>query len=137
MGVAIARHVLTDGGDAMTVRLTPADMGRIEITLSFDDSGTLRAVMAADSPAALDMLRRDSADLGRALTDAGVRSDGASLRFDTRSSDGGGNGGSAGQFWQRRQDARAGNENADVEPSAQTNPTYRPLRTSGRVDMIA
>ena len=65
MGVEIARH-LSAGGEELTVRLNPAEMGRIEVRLSFDDRGTLRAVVAAESAAALEMLRRDHADLGLA-----------------------------------------------------------------------
>lgn len=136
MGVEIARRV-SIGGDELTVRLNPVEMGRIEVRLSFDERGSLRAVVAAESPAALDLLRRDSADLGRALADAGVRADAGSFRFDARSG-----GGEGGQFWQRQQDggqraapgrgyAAAGGGGGDEEP------TYRPLRTSGRIDLMA
>ena len=81
------------------------------------------------------MLRRDSADLGRALTDAGVRADAGSFRFDSQS-----NGREGGQFWQRQQAANgrgrpSGSGGADslVDPE----PVYRALRTSGRVNLVA
>ncbi|MBJ6122064.1 flagellar hook-length control protein FliK [Sphingomonas mollis] len=134
MGVAIARHAATGGGEAMTVRLDPVEFGRIEVTLSFDDSGTIRAVVAAESPAALDLLRRDSADLGRSLAEAGIRSDAQSFRFDTRqgSADGSGQGG---QRW--RQQSAAGTRTIAQATDDNPEPVYRPLRTQGRVDLMA
>lgn len=131
MGVEIARH-LSAGGDELTVRLNPAEMGRIEVRLSFDEGGTLRAVVAAESAAALDMLRRDSADLGRALTDAGVRADAQSFRFDSRS-----NGGEGSQFWQRQQQGGRQRGNAAADHAHTIDPVYRPLRASGRIDLLA
>lgn len=130
MGVEIARH-LSAGGTELTVRLNPAEMGRIEVRLSFDDGGTLRAVVAAESAAALDMLRRDSADLGRALTDAGVRADAASFRFDSRSG-----GGEGGQFWQRQQQGRQRGRSA-TEESPASEPVHHNVRPSGRIDLMA
>lgn len=137
MGVEIARRV-SAGGDELTVRLNPVEMGRIEVRLAFDERGSLRAVVAAESPAALDLLRRDTADLGRALADAGVRSDAQSFRFDARAG-----GGDGGQPWQRQrggqdggQGAVSGRGYADAG-NASEEPLYRPLRTSGRVDLMA
>ncbi|MBB5713700.1 flagellar hook-length control protein FliK [Sphingomonas aerophila] len=136
MGVHIARRVI-DGSSELTVRLNPAEMGRVEVRIAFDDAGTLRATVAAERPAALDLLRRDSADLGRALNDAGVRADGQSFRFDTRAGTG------DGQAWQRngsqqdggRQQQSGGRGYAGDTPADE--PVYRALRTSGRVDLMA
>ena len=136
MGVHIARRVV-DGGNELTVRLNPAEMGRVEVRIAFDDTGTLRATVAAERPAALDLLRRDSADLGRALNDAGVRADGQSFRFDTRAGTG------DGQAWQRnggqqdggRQQQSGGRGYSGEVPADE--PVYRALRTSGRVDLMA
>lgn len=137
MGVEIARRV-SAGGDELTVRLNPVEMGRIEVRLAFDERGSLRAVVAAESPAALDLLRRDSADLGRALADAGVRSDAQSFRFDARAG-----GGDGGQPWQRQRGGQDGGQGsvpgrgyADAG-SASEELLCRPLRTSGRVDLMA
>jgi len=137
MGVEIARRV-TAGGHELTVRMNPADMGRIEVRMAFDDGGTLRASVAAERPAALDLLRRDSADLHRALSDAGVRADAQSFRFDTR-------GGSGDQFGQRQgqhQHQQDGGRHNGAhrfyagDPAADQ-PIFRALRTSGRVDLMA
>lgn len=136
-GVVIARHVAGDAdAGTIVVRLDPVEMGRIEVTLRFDDRGTLRAVVAADNPVALDLLRRDSADLGRALADAGVRADAQTLRFDTRAgTDAGGQGG---QPWQRPQEPRQRAAERDYPAGADhTAAAYQPLRTRGRVDLMA
>lgn len=83
LGVEIARHS-QDGRDSLIVRLDPVEFGKIQIRIQFDDEGNLRAHVAAESPAALEMLRRDSGDLVRALNDAGVRTDSQSFQFDAR-----------------------------------------------------
>jgi flagellar hook-length control protein FliK len=142
MGVAIA-HRLRDGGDELTVRLNPAEMGRVEVTMSFDERGTLRATVAAERAAALDLLRGDRAELGRALTEAGVRTDAGSFRFDSRpggGSFGSGLGGNAGngQPWQRS----AGQEGTLArryvgDAAVSTQSVLRTLRTAGRVDLMA
>lgn len=133
MGVEIARRV-SAGREEVTIRLNPIEMGRIEVRMAFDDAGSLRAVVAAESPAALDMLRRDAADLTRALTDAGIRSDAQSFRFDSRS-------GGDSQAWQRQQsggEQRAGDGRfASGDTPEGDEPQYRPLRSSGQIDLMA
>ncbi|RSU53902.1 flagellar hook-length control protein FliK [Sphingomonas sp. S-NIH.Pt15_0812] len=141
--VAIARHVAQDGGETMTIRIAPAELGRIEVRLAFDDGGTLRATVAADQPASLDLLRRDTDTLVRALGDAGVRADSDSLRFDTRADTGGSTGGfaSSGQPGSgggqgRRAPFSAGpyaTLTAGDEPAAET----RTVSPRGRVDLMA
>jgi len=134
-GVAIARHVAAGGGETIAIRLDPAEMGRVEVRLSFDDRGTLQAVVAADNPASLDLLRRESPELVRALAEAGVSADGGSFRFDARSGSGGG-----GPAWQRPTPSMPRGDTRDsglfAEPLA-TTAAYRPIRTRGRVDLMA
>jgi len=137
MGVEIARHSL-DGRDSLTIRLDPVEMGEIQVRLQFDDRGTMRAQVTAESPVALEMLRRDSADLVRALGDAGVRTDAQSFQFESRSHSRGDQQGQHGQHGQQgrpdtpgRQDAGAAEaENSDHTPRAR-------LRSSGSLDLIA
>ena len=136
MGVEIARAAKGEREDLL-IRLDPRAMGRINVRLSFEHDGTLRAVMSADSPAALDMLRRESGDLNRALVDAGIRSDGQSLRFDTRTGDQG-QGHGQGQNNPRGQQQQSGGQRlADDSASDFIDPHYRPLRASGQVDLMA
>ncbi|WP_232492797.1 flagellar hook-length control protein FliK [Novosphingobium kaempferiae] len=138
VGVAIARAL--DSGpegmrEALLIRLDPHHMGRVDVRMSFDDDGTLRAVVSADSPAALDMLRRESAQLDRSLADAGVRSDAQSLRFDA-----GGNGAGG----QHRHGARpqlpmpqSGGADGFVGALDGGHSDYRSLRGSGHIDLMA
>jgi len=133
LGIEVARRVL-EGGEELRVRLNPGEFGRVEVNIAFDDSGTLRATVHAENPAALDILRRDSADLGQAMGDAGVRADAQSFRFESRAD---------GQQRQQQQAQR------QFEPSGSTTPfmddplpeaalaAYRPVRTPGRVDLLA
>ncbi|WP_313433836.1 flagellar hook-length control protein FliK [Novosphingobium sp.] len=136
IGVEIAR-ALDKGSDDLLIRLDPRHMGRIDVRLSFDHDGVLRAIVSADSASSLDMLRRESTDLGRALADAGVRSDGQSLRFDSRS------GGQGGGRWQGDQQGQhqAGHQSQGGGLSdgfgGSDDPIYRPLRSSGHVDLMA
>lgn len=135
IGVEIAKAAKGDREDLL-IRLDPRDMGRINVRLSFDGEGVLRAVMSAESPAALDMLRRESGDLNRALADAGIRSDAQSLRFDARSGDQGQGSGQGGQRAPHAQSAGSQRTGSD-EAIELADPHYRPLRSSGQVDLMA
>ncbi|MGW8280019.1 flagellar hook-length control protein FliK [Sphingomonas aurantiaca] len=134
MGVAIV-HRLSAGEEELVVRLEPAALGRIEVRMAFDDQGGLRAVIAADSPVALDMLRRDSADLSRALNDAGIRNDGQSLRFQADGNGGGNAGGQPRNPWMsgdRATDRSTTDRGVSDDPLP-----YRQVRLGGRYDLMA
>jgi flagellar hook-length control protein FliK len=138
MGVEIARRVAS-GQEEMLIRLNPQDMGRIEVRLSFDDSGAVRAVLASESPAALEMLRRDTGDLARSLADAGVRSDAQSFRFDRSGGESGwqrGQSGQGGQSGQSGREQHGGPYQAGAEDD-QDLPAYRQLRGSGQLNLLA
>ncbi|WP_277981669.1 flagellar hook-length control protein FliK [Sphingomonas phyllosphaerae] len=130
-GVALARGV-ADGRDHVAIRLDPPDLGRIDVQLSFGQDGGLRAVVASDNRAALDLLRRDLDQLQRALADAGVRADAQSFHFSERQP-----GGS--QRWDapvaRDQRHAALTDPAAERPSAA--PIPRRLRSSGLIDVFA
>ena len=130
-GVPIA-HRIGAGGDEMTLHLSPASLGRIEVKIAFED-GSLRATLRADNPAALDLLRRDSTDLSRALDQAGVRSDSGSLTFQGRGADGQ----PAGSRQQSPFAAFAQRGQPTDSPTTPIPDSYQPLRTSGRVDFLA
>ncbi|WP_033921474.1 flagellar hook-length control protein FliK [Sphingomonas sp. 37zxx] len=132
MGVEIANR-LAAGGEELVVRLVPADMGRIEVRMTFDDRTGLRAVITADNMAALDMLRRESGDLSRSLSDAGIRNDPQSLRFQ---SDGGGGNGQPRNPWFDR-DGRSPRGASEGFADDATPTPYRAIRTSGRYDLLA
>ena len=132
MGVEIARHVHR-GNEEMSVRLNPAELGRVEVRIGFED-GHLRAVVRTESPAAMELIRRETADLTRALDQAGVRSDQQSFRFESRS----GNGQSGSQQQQHpQQQARAPAGLAGDSADGGTTTTYRALRSNGQLDLLA
>lgn len=131
LGVEIARKVEA-GEDTLRVRLNPIELGRIEVTLAFDDSGNLRATMRAESRHALDLLRQDAPDLGRALDSAGVRADAQSFRFESRSDGNGGAGGQSGHQHSRGNSQHAFND----EPETLV-PAYRAIRSDSQVDLLA
>jgi hypothetical protein len=90
-------------------------------------------VVTAESPAALDMLRREAGDLGRALADAGVRADSQSLKFDTRSD--------GGAFSNRQQSEGGRGGQSGRDPRTFTaeaeEPAYRQHRSTGQIDLMA
>jgi flagellar hook-length control protein FliK len=131
VGLAIARQVSADG-NALHIRIEPAELGRIDVRMSFDDKGNLRAVVAADSAAALDLLRRDSGDLDRAMADAGVRADSQSFRFESRSDGRGSDGGSP-----RPTPQRFAAIEPELPPETPDPAQFQPLRWRGRVDILA
>lgn len=134
IGVQIAKAAKGEREDLL-IRLDPREMGRVDVRLSFDRDGLLRAVLSADSPAALDMLRRESGDLNRALADAGIRADGQSLRFDARPGDQGAGDRHGGHRDQPARDGTPGFHDESMGDLADL--PYRPLRTSGHVNLMA
>lgn len=83
----VAVHVAqaaADGNDRISIRLSPAELGRIDVRLDFGPDGRVQAVFAADRPQTVELLQRDARDLERALQDAGLRADSGSLSFNLR-----------------------------------------------------
>ncbi|MCA1199038.1 flagellar hook-length control protein FliK [Sphingomonas sp. R647] len=131
VGLAIVRHADSGSGDVLVIRLDPAELGKIEVRLRMDEARQLSAEVTADQPATLDLLRRDSDNLTRALNDAGFRADDQSLRFDSRG------------FGQSDQQAQQGRRIAsraylpEDDAAASSIPTPVQVRSSGRVDLVA
>ena len=73
-----------DGQDRISIKLHPAELGRIDVKLESSHDGTLRAVVSAERSETLDLLQRDARGLERALQDAGVKTDSGSLSFNLR-----------------------------------------------------
>lgn len=83
----VAAHVAQaaiEGNDRINIRLTPAELGRIDVRLEFAPDGRIQAVFAADRPQTVELLQRDARELERALQDAGLRADSGSLSFNLR-----------------------------------------------------
>ena len=91
--VAASIHKAVGGGkNSMSLKLNPAELGRIDVKLEVAENGALRAVVSADRPETLELLQRDSRLLERSLQDAGVKTDSQSLTFDRQGSQPGGKG---------------------------------------------
>lgn len=129
LGVEIARKVEL-GEETLRIRLNPVELGRIEVTLAFDDKGSLQATVRTESAQAMDLLRQDAPDLARTLDQAGVRTDAQSFRFENRGGDGGG------QQAQQQQQNRGQFASSD-DDAAIAEPIYRPIRSDGQVDLLA
>ena len=85
--VSITKGV-DEGLDKINIRLRPNELGRIEIKLNVGNDGTVRAMVTADRPETLDVLKRDSAGLEKALQDAGLKTGQDSLSFSLRDQSG-------------------------------------------------
>ena len=81
------------GQSDINLQLHPADLGRINVKLSFGTDGSVQGTVVADNPITLDTLLKDVRSLERALQDAGLRADPGSLQFSL----GGGQGNGFGQ----------------------------------------
>ncbi|MGH6871826.1 MAG: flagellar hook-length control protein FliK [Rhizomicrobium sp.] len=86
LAVNIAAKSLA-GSKQFDIRLDPAELGRIEVRLSVDDSGKAQAHLSADKPQTLALLQRDSSTLSQALKDSGVDVGGGGLSFSLRGQD--------------------------------------------------
>jgi flagellar hook-length control protein FliK len=78
-----------EGRRRFEIRLDPPELGRIDVRLDFARDGQLMARLVVDRSETLDLLRRDSANLERALESAGLRGDQAGLQLSLRDHSGG------------------------------------------------
>lgn len=72
------------GKNHFEIRLDPPELGRIEVRLDVDRNGHVTSRLIADRQDTLDLLRRDSAGLERALQDAGLKTSDNGLQFSLR-----------------------------------------------------
>jgi len=79
---------LQAGMDRISVQLRPAELGRVEVKMELGQDGRMLAVVTADNKDTLDLLKRDSGELQRALEDAGLQLDSGDLNFNLRGEEG-------------------------------------------------
>lgn len=94
------------GKDQIRIRLNPAELGQIDVSLKVRNDGTIKAIVTIDRPETFDLMQRDARGLERALQDAGLKTDSGSLSFNLRGGD---------------QQAPNGGQR-DQGPTAQSNP---------------
>ncbi|MDE2581959.1 MAG: flagellar hook-length control protein FliK [Rhodospirillales bacterium] len=80
------------GTHRLSLLLTPADLGQVQITLQRAADGPTLVQVTAQQPQTLNLLVRDQAHLHRALDQAGVPASGRNLSFQL------GSGGTGAQF---------------------------------------
>jgi flagellar hook-length control protein FliK len=67
----MAGHALVDG-DRLSLSLSPAELGRVDIELHLDGDGRTHAHIAVERPETLDLIRQDARQLETSLRDAGI-----------------------------------------------------------------
>jgi len=75
------KKAVSQGTDRIRIQLKPAELGRLDIQLEVSQDGRVAAIVNADRPETLDMLRRDARGLQQALQDAGLQMDSNNLSF--------------------------------------------------------
>jgi flagellar hook-length control protein FliK len=84
---AVAVEIATRAGEGrrrFEIRLDPPELGRIDVRLDFARDGQLLARLVVDRAETLDLLRRDSVSLERALESAGLRTEDSGLQMSLR-----------------------------------------------------
>lgn len=80
VALQIVRSV-PNGVDRFSVHLQPAELGSVDIQLSFESAGRVSALITAERPETLEMLQRDSRLLERSLGDSGLKLSSDGLSF--------------------------------------------------------
>jgi len=86
-GAALAIEIASrakDGSRQFEIRLDPPELGRIDVKLDVDKNGQVSTHLTVDRPETLDLLRRDSQGLDRALQQAGLKTSDSGIEFSLR-----------------------------------------------------
>jgi flagellar hook-length control protein FliK len=84
-GLAVEIATRADAGiRRFEIRLDPPELGRIDVRLDVDRDGNVTSRLMVDRPDTLDLLRRDAAQIERALQEAGLKTTGNALEFSLR-----------------------------------------------------
>ncbi len=83
IAIEIASKALA-GKNRFDIRLDPPELGRIDVRLDVDKNGQVTSHLTVDRADTLDLLRRNSAGLERALQDAGLKTSDNGLQFSLR-----------------------------------------------------
>jgi len=118
------------GINRFDIRLAPDDLGRIEVRLDISDEGRVKAHIVVERPDALASLQRETPQLERALSQAGLSSgqDGISMSLRQQGHDGAGG---RGQGAEPRPGASAARRDETEAPAAPIMRRYSASRASG------
>jgi flagellar hook-length control protein FliK len=123
----VAMHIakaVQNGTDKISIRLNPAELGRVDIKLEVARDGAVTASIIVERPETLELLKGDARSLERALANAGLDPDSDNLSFNLRdqnsngssfakNANGDGKGSANGQ--DDGQNAQADDDDIDVE----------------------
>jgi flagellar hook-length control protein FliK len=80
VAVAIAARA-SAGSTRFDIKLDPAELGRIEVSLTLDREGRVKSKIVAEKPETLELLQRDQRNLERTLNQAGLNTSEGSVEF--------------------------------------------------------
>ncbi len=87
--LAVQLHkTVKQGQNEMTIQLRPAELGKVEIKLTFLEDNKVQGTVTADKASTLSLLQKDADVLQRALQDAGLQADPGCLDFSLRGESG-------------------------------------------------
>jgi flagellar hook-length control protein FliK len=129
------------GNSRFQIRLDPADLGRIDVSLEVEQSGTVSARMIVERPETLDLMQRDQRALQQALQQAGLDASKTSLEFSLRQNPFAGQSGMGdGQQGQPRFGGGNGNgapgDIAGADTKAAPTTLYRATASAGGVNLF-
>jgi hypothetical protein len=75
------QQLVKSDADRIQIKLSPASLGKVEITLEVSPDKAVQAIVYAEKPETLDMLERDARVLQQAFEEAGMKFDQNSLMF--------------------------------------------------------
>lgn len=120
--VAIGLKAL-NGVSNFQIRLDPAELGRIDVSLEIDGEGTVNAKLVVDRVETLQLLQRDARTLERAFEQAGLKPSEGGLDLSLRDSGGGDRQSGREAFEERRggaygRSSASGDETGALDPGA-------------------
>jgi flagellar hook-length control protein FliK len=122
-----------EGTKRFDIRLDPAELGRVDVSLSFDKDGEVTAKLVVDRVETLHLLQRDARTLERAFDQAGLRTSDAGVQISLSDRNAGNGGGFEAQ--QDRARGAGRREEADAMPSSVTEIIPQRRLRLGGVDM--
>jgi flagellar hook-length control protein FliK len=75
------QRAIGQGNDRISIQLKPAELGRVEVKLEIAHDGKVNAVISAERPETLELLKQDARSLQQSLQQAGLNADSSSLSF--------------------------------------------------------
>lgn len=121
---AIARGAAA-GENRFSIRLDPPELGRVDVRLKIGDDGVARAHLIVERSETLDLFLRDQRNLERALEQAGVKTDAASLQFSLKGDGEGQTGFAAAEGDDGGRTAAADGEEPNAVDTAASDPSDR------------